>query len=176
MATEVNLGGHPAWNIAKASGMLFGVTVFVVCVALLMNKIVGIIVGLLLGLLWTFALGPTLLGKLIAASINSRVYKEAGKLIAEGKLVAGYFGRNLSCEGLAVVDEQNKRLYLNGHLYDFGDIKSIQPGWITKRTETKHYVEIIVKHGAAPMQKVWFDGEHAATTFCHRLGNNLGFA
>lgn len=175
MTAEVNLGGHPAWNAVKMVVILSVISAVVAGGDFLMHDKLTL-VGLLAELLWYF-MGAFFLLRAILYSITSGVYKKAKRLVDDGKLIVSYIGRKaVACHGMAVVDEQNRRLYLNGHLYEFADVKSIQSGWEKKNNSQDHYVEIVVKHGAVPVQKVWFDNDQAATNFSHRLGNSLGFA
>ena len=169
--TEVNLGGHPMWNLLKMIVLALLLTTIISAGAYLIAKPLGGIVMIIALLLWSLA-AFRFPGALIGGLINSRNYNAAKKLVAEGGLSISYIGRNLNCVGLAVVDDQYRRLYLNGRLYDFADVKSIG----RNETAAKPYVEIVVKHGETPMKKVWFDSETETTTFYHRLRNSLGFA
>jgi hypothetical protein len=177
MKNKINLGGHPAANIAMIAAGIFVLSAIVVGIAFLMNHVVGVIFLLGMGFIWLFAAGPVLVGTFIAALINARDYRKAKRLVAAGELNASYFGRNNACKGIAIVDESNKRLYLNGQLYDFSNIKSIRLNWtaVGRKNTREYYIEVVLKSGAAPLQKVSFDGENSANNFYHRLANTLNF-
>lgn len=163
-----SLGLHPALNVLISAAILLGITIVIVGIVVLLNKILGILVGLLAGLVW-FVATPKLLGNLIASFVNAaHIYKPAMKLVGNGELNPSYIGRNVICKGLAVVDEHNKRLYVNGVLYSFADVKSL--------ASEENYVEIVFKQGAVPVHKIWFDSQRDSDVFYHRLGNNLGFS
>lgn len=176
MDATVDLGGHPAWNVLKGVAIALLITVLIVAgVYLLVNKTAGGVVGAIAVVLWgLFAF--RLPGMFIGALINSGIYKKARKLVAEGKLLVSYVGRDSICEGFTVVDEQNQCIYVNGHLYNFSDVRSIHSKSRLENSTAKHYVEIVVKQGVAPLHKVCFNNEHSATTFYHRLANTLGLA
>ncbi len=171
MATD-DLGGHPTLNVLKMTALLLLMTAALVGAFVWLHPIVGAVVGFFVALSW-MTVGPQQLGKLIASGLNSRIYNEARRLVANGELTPSYMGRNQVCNGFAVVDEKGQMLYLNGRTLKFADVKSIG---CRGGSKGEHYVEFVLCGGEAPVQKVEFEDLHTAETFYHRLRNTLGFA
>lgn len=176
MKQEVSLGGHPTFNMLKFALIALGGTIALVGALYFVNGFVAFLIGLMAAAVWTFALGPALLVKIVSSFGYAAMYKTAQKLVSDGQLIPSFVGRNPNCEGVAVVDEKNKQIYVNGTLYKFSEIKAIESRTENHGRRTQHFVRIIIKHGASPMQNILFDSGPLAQSFYYRLTNSLGFS
>jgi hypothetical protein len=93
------LGENPVITILKAFGMVLGFF----GLALFVSKGIGVGVFLtvaLISMIFIPLVGIVMLGQLIAAKINSRIYKNAKKAVSENLVVPTYVGRNNLCKGI----------------------------------------------------------------------------
>jgi hypothetical protein len=98
------------------------------------------------------------------------IYKKTRAAISSGEINPAYVIRNpMEVSGIAVVDEGNKKLMVNGGIFSFSDVKSI-------RRRSSKMLEIVFNAGATPILCVELDSERSLDVAFHRLSNSLGFS
>lgn len=115
---------------------------------------------------------------------NARVYRLAEMAVAQGSLVPTYVGRDEECSSIVIVDEANKKLYLNGDVYAYADIKSVSTRHSTDVaynayqvwTEVTPWIEFHLRAGASPLKRVYFDSAAARDNFYARLCNSMNLS
>lgn len=113
-----------------------------------------------------------------------RVYRRAGKAVAQGRIVPSYIGRNTECSTIVIVDEANKKLYINGDVFAYTDIKSVARRDSTTAksngyqawTEVNPRIEFHLHQGANPLKRVLFDSEAERDSFFARLCNSMNLS
>lgn len=113
-----------------------------------------------------------------------RVYRQAEIAVAHGSIVPSYVGRDAECSSIVVVDETNKKLFINGGLFAFADIKSVGTRSSTEvvadayqaRTTTTPWIEFHLRAGANPLKRVYFDSVAARDNFYARLCNSMNLS
>jgi len=166
------LGGHPL-VIAVKGVLLFwlGFVVLMGLTALVWVKTSGAIAfgagvfGLLLLLGFFISIGHSL-AALIHGLGNWVSYRKAKGQIEAGNLSPTYAIQG--SVGICVVDEGNRRIFANGSVFAFGEVRSNVAHCNAGDTSmTKHYVSILLKAG--PAFKVYFHNEVMARNMAYRL-------
>ena len=112
--------------------------------------------------------GLSMLVSLIEAIGTKSFYNKAKILVENGGLTPSYVGRNSLCQGICVVDEENKALFLNNEIFSWTDVREV------KLNDDK--VSVILKNGADPVRPFRLANANQAAEFFHRLLNTLGFS
>lgn len=168
--SEFSLGQHPATRFIKfvmyllVGGVLSGIVYLYDPMSAFVTGPISVLVVLYI-----------VFGSIAVVSSGRskwKIYNSAKEMISEGILVPSYSGKNRDWQSLMIVDEDNSQVFLNGKLYKFEDIKGFSHAW----NKYWHYLEIVLKKGENPVQKVIFDSESDALNFYHRLGNTLNFS
>jgi len=166
------LGGHPVVCLAGNLGKLLGASLIVVIVLCLMGP-VGEIAALMVVGLWTILI-LFALGRGIGAVINGgRHFDPAVDAVLSGQIGITYAVRSTLCTGgIVVVDENQRRFWLNGQVLAFDAITTVR--WET--LGNKHHLLLTVKSGAEPVTTLAFDAENEMRQAYARLCNSFGLA
>ena len=169
-AASKALGGHPFRRFVGNLAKLLGASLIVVIVLCFMGP-VGKIFALLVVGAWTILI-LFALGRGIAAVVNGgRHFDPAVDAVLSGQIGISYAVRGVLCTGgIAVVDENQRRVWLNGRVMEFGDITTVR--WETQGN--KHHLLITAKSGAEPVTTLVFDADGEMRQAYARLCNSFG--
>jgi len=164
------LGGHPFRRFVGNLGKLLGASLIVVIVLSFMGPVGKIFALLVLGA-WTILI-LFALGRGIGAVVNGgRFFDPAVDAVLSGQIGISYAVRGVLCTGgIAVVDENQRRVWLNGRVMEFGDITTVR--WETQGN--KHHLLITAKSGAEPVTTLVFDADGEMRQAYARLCNSFG--
>jgi hypothetical protein len=168
------LGSDPAGSVWKITGIIYIVVLSIIGLTWIAQPLAALPI-ILLTVIGTITMLPKMIRGAALTAGTQQLFNSAKSLIVSGKLDPAYVGRGVTCRGIAVVDEKNKQIFLNGGMCTFDQVKSITTGYVSEQSGFNYYVEIVIIGGANPVHKVFFDGEHSASTFYHRLSNTLNF-
>jgi len=168
-----HIGPHPVIDMIKGWVKLLIISSVLGGAIYLINEGAGAIYLVIWSIFWFFGIGTIIVSILFSIAGLSN-YNSAKKAIISG-FVPSYVGKNSLNQGIVMVDESRKRIYVNKVVYDFSDIKTIHNEAMDNGRAWRYYLEIRMKSGANPVQRVFFDTEAEASQFFVRLGNSLGF-
>ncbi len=136
-AIEGRLGGHP---VRGAALRLTAATVGVVAVGLLALTIDRRLGGsaLFLGLAVVVLAVSLDFDRLFAAWSNARLFRAAVDAVARGELRADHVIRSPACAGIAVLDQQSHRLFVNGRVLPVEALIRAE----ARSGKRRHWVEI----------------------------------
>jgi len=169
-AVSKALGGHPVARFASNLAKLLGASLIVVIVLCFMGP-VGKLFALLVVGAWTILI-LFALGRGIAAVVNGgRHFDPAVDAVSSGRIGISYAVRGVLCTGgIVVIDENQRRVWLNGRVMEFGDITTVR--WETQGN--KHHLLITAKSGAEPVTTLVFDADGEMRQAYARLCNSFG--
>lgn len=99
-------------------------------------------------------------------------YSRAKAAVREGRISVTYYLRDFMGDNLIVVDEPGRRLFVNGTVVDFDQIKNL--GW--ESGNKKHRLTVTLKSGVDPILSADLGSEDKLKSSFERLGNTLGFS
>ncbi|MGF7213646.1 hypothetical protein GGE65_008292 [Skermanella aerolata] len=128
----------------------------------------GKISGFVLLILWCISL-PFVIGSALAALLNTSVYRKAQSAVRNGDVTPTWVVRNFLCNSILIVDEGHKKLYINGKICNYADVKTIE----CSQHKGKNFLSIILKKGQNPVNNIMMDDEASAKQAFERLENSL---
>lgn len=162
------LNRHPTLNVLGAFLFYVALTGLFATGAAYGSNELSVISDILLILMipvWIF-LGPTLLGQLLASLLRGSVEFAGAKKAIDDGFVPSYIGRNHLCVGFCMVDEPNRRLFINRQIVPFAAVKSVRADG--------NRISVTLSTGDHPVQNVRLRSHAAANQFYARLCNSLG--
>ena len=129
---------------------------------------VGKISGFVLLILWVISL-PFIVGSALSALFNGKLYEKAKLAIRNGEVTPTWIVRSSFCNGILIVDEKHKKLHVNGRVCEFSDVKHIE--FYTHKGN--NYINVILRNGQNPVNKIMVDDEVSAKQAFERLENSL---
>jgi hypothetical protein len=136
------LGGHPARAVFAKMGLSLVMVMAVALIAASIDRrLAGSAVFLGTGTLVLFA--SLDFDRLISAWRNAALFRQAVTAVACGNIRADLVLRSPTCSGIAILDRQSRRLFINGSLIGFGDVLRAT----AKSTPRRHWVEIVLASG-----------------------------
>jgi hypothetical protein len=167
------LGGQPGKKALIFATRFYGVCIAVIAVLSLGFGKGGFFVAAFLTLI-PVLMAPVYFGTIMGALINGgRYYTPAIDAVASGEINCTYALRGSICKGgVLIVDDGQRRLWLNGEVLGFDDVKSV--GW--RSVNREHALNITLRKGASPVTSLHFDTQQQAENACGRLSNTLGFS
>lgn len=170
------IGGHPLaiafkgvllmWVILVA---LFGLTCFVWIYSQGTVAFLAGGVGILLLVLSLKGAGESI-AILMRGFTNWFFYHKAKSQIDSGNLVPSYAYQGTV--GICLVDETHKKVFANGHVFAFSDIRRLVEHLdVDASTFTRYRVEFLLKSGAAV--RVHFSSEAIARSMEYRLQSSV---
>ncbi len=165
------LGGNPRLHTLRfivkltAGGML--VTGMLIATGVILDWWVLGLIGVLLGAVGTL-LVPVVLVTLFLSLIPGGHFKQAVAAVQAGDLAVSWLFYGLGT-GMVVVDEPGRRLFINGSIHGFDEVKEIE--WTTSGRPAN--LRIVLSSGAMPVQTVPLRSSDDASSVGHRLHNAL---
>lgn len=163
-AVEQLLGGDPGKTAAQV--VLASIIVAFIVIGLLAALAArpGIVIVILLCFL---VLGWMIL-QLPAAFLNQRViFRPAVAAVLAGAITVDWAIQGENGNGIVLVDETGRRLYVNGAVHPFADIKQVE--WSTAGEVA--YLRIVLRLGEDPVRTIRMPSHRAAAQMGHRLHN-----
>lgn len=112
----------------------------------------------------------------IAALVNySRCYKRAQKAVNDGSLRPTWYVRTPVCAGIIIVDETNRKIFINKYTYDFDDVTEIGGWYLRHWLFGAHWINITVKNDPTPVKSVKVGNENTFQQVRARLAHSLEF-
>ncbi len=128
------------------------------------------VIGFIVGFFWIIGTIASLVAVLLALAAR-RHFKPALAAVLAGELNVSWFFYGHGY-GLVVVDELGRKLFVNGSIRDFADVKEIE--WTTSGKPA--HLRVVLRSGANPVLTVPLSSSDDASLVGHRLHNALGFA
>ena len=168
---EKEVGTNPVWGVVLTGLLFLGGGAAIIVSLFKFGGDGAKVFSLLLFFVWCFAWIP-FLGMLLASMLNLGIYNKARNAIRTGNFSPTWIARNTTCTGIIMVDEKNRRLYANGDIFSFDNVRKTGLEMIGN----KNFLEIVVNTGDNPIRRISMDNANDARQHYERLNNSLGFS
>jgi len=168
-SSKIDIGRHPLLN--SAIYILTNVCMYAVAVFLMFR---GGTFFISLGIVMLlFALATSYYTALyaFASIIFCKMFNRTHRCIKEFKMTPSWF---VNSWGYIVVDETKKMLILNGEVFHYSDVASIER--ISQDNFPNHVIVVNLNKGELPVKKVALWNKTQTEQFYQRLANSLNFA
>lgn len=166
------LGPSPLLTTLAIWAAIFGLVVAIIGLMVASGDAALMFVGLLASpvlviMLFPFAraFGSAMAGQLVH-------YGPARRALERGEIDPAWAVRGSACLGIALLDEKNRRLYANGDVFPFEDVRQV--AWAAAATGSPHNtIDFMMRTGPLPFRRVVLDsGEDVMAAFA-RISNAL---
>lgn len=166
------LGSSPLLTTLAIWGAIFGGAITVIGLMIASGDAALMFVGILASPVLVIMLFPfaRAFGSAVAGQLVH--YGAARRALEQGAIDPDWAVRGSACLGIALVDEKNRRLYVNGDVFPFEDVRQV--AWAAAATGSSHNtIDFMMRTGPRPFRRVVLDsGEDVMAAFA-RISNAL---
>jgi hypothetical protein len=165
-ASAAVLGKSPVSSTLLRYALMAAIPLALIVAGNKSAMIVGLCFIVVLGLPYLMAFAKDI-GQAVRGSSHHRA---AASALSEKTITPSFIGRGSACIGIAMVDEQRRKVYVNGTVADFSQIEDTEIGPFEHKLV---YLDLMLRSGVEPVQRIVFDNEEAAKKFEQRLRNAM---
>ncbi len=167
---KIELGWHPLLNAAIF--IAINLMIYALAFALMSQKhAVSLIAVGYFVFLGAVVMSPFIVGLVFALLFLTFPFHKTKKAIRTFGLNPSWY---INAVGFLAIDENKRKMILNGELYDFDDVKSINV--VPRRGLANSHISINMRIGNIPVKKIGFWSQAQAEQFFQRLINALNFS
>lgn len=168
------IGPNPFLVTMLIWGSIYAGSIGLVTLLVVNGSKYGVVLFFVVAILLFFLLFP--FAKSFGFSLGGYMggYRRARKAIQNGMIDPDWAVRGAACTTIAMVDEKTRRIYINGTVYDFDDVKNL--GWVSNPNDpyAGYALDFYMRSGSMPVNRIEFGNEHDMRQALGRLSNVLG--
>jgi hypothetical protein len=172
-AAPAKIGPNPFVNVLSTSLVVVIVSAAVLAF-MFMSKSKALIMVATLGIFAWILLAIVMVVLTLASLANTSTYVRAKRAVTTGAIRPDWVVRGTVCNGIALVDEGNRKIFVNDGVYDFDDVKELAWRIVPNRKVMNFFLDFTMRAGTAPHKRVQLDTEAQLMQAHARLTNVLG--